>query len=238
MKYKILIVEGGEFRKNDLKETLESCGYQVVGLHDNATSVYELLRVNPNVDLVLIDISVKGEQSGIDFAKWVRKEFDIPIVFNARYFDDDTVLQSFDIQPDGYIVQPYSRVGLSLTLKLALLRFERKSKVPNNNISIQIRDKGYSVLLESKDIVMAQADGLYTKITTTKKSYMIRDILKNFEGKLPAEEFIRIHKSYVVNKNFIESFNSKKLLINNQYLPIRRGLYTPLKEILNRNLKE
>src|SRR5690606_24061487 len=132
--------------------------------------------------------------------------------------------KALETRPDGYIIKPYTMQGINATIKLALKRFESKSlKSQKDNISIQIRDKGYLVLLDPKEIVLAQADGLYTKVTTTTKTYMIRDILKNFEGKLPEEEFIRLHNSYLVNKNFIESFNAKKLLINNTYIPLRRG---------------
>ncbi|WP_332912485.1 LytTR family DNA-binding domain-containing protein [Algoriphagus boritolerans] len=71
-------------------------------------------------------------------------------------------------------------------------------------------DKGYLVPVPYSEIVYLKADGLYTKVYTKAKSYLVRDILKSFEEKLPADIFLRVHKSFLVNISFIASFNAKK----------------------------
>jgi two-component system, LytTR family, response regulator LytT len=53
------------------------------------------------------------------------------------------------------------------------------------------------------EIVYLKADGLYTKVYTRAKSYIVRDILKGFEDKLPSSQFLRVHKSYLVNSAYI-----------------------------------
>lgn len=234
MNTKIFIIESNIWYAKNITKMLEMYGYQVVGVRDNATEAFQVLKENPQIELVLMDILINGEENGIDLAKLIRKNFELPIVYNTRLSDDDSFNKAYETRPDGYIIKPFSIENLDVTIKLALKNFQQKfQETAKSNVRIPVRDKGCLVLLEPKDIILAKADGLYTKIVTPKKPYIARGILKSFEAKLVENGFIRVHKSYLINVNFIESFNSKKLLINNDYIPIRRGLYNILKEILH-----
>ena len=234
MKREILIIESDARLAQNISKRLEKSGYQVAGIRDNASDSFEFLKQHPNIDLVLLEIALNGEENGIDLAKKIRENFDLPIVYNTRLSDDDSFNKAFETHPDGYVVKTSSMKNLNATLKFTFKKFTEKSpERPIGNIRIPVRDKGCLVLLDPKQIILAKADGLYTKITTTNKPYMVRGILKNYEDKLSKYGFIRVHKSYLVNINFIQSFNSKKLLIQNEYIPIKRGLYNTLKEILH-----
>ncbi|MFN3803024.1 LytR/AlgR family response regulator transcription factor [Belliella pelovolcani] len=81
------------------------------------------------------------------------------------------------------------------------------------------------------DILFLKADGLYTKVYTKTKTYVIRDILKDVLGDLPSSSFVRVHKSYLVNIKHINSFNSKELIIEDHTIPIRRGFYRELHQL-------
>ncbi len=63
---------------------------------------------------------------------------------------------------------------------------------------------------------------------TKAKSCLTRDILKSFGEKPPSEQFLRVHKPFLVNIGFIASFNAKKTNLGDANIPIRRGLYREL----------
>lgn len=105
-------------------------------------------------------------------------------------------------------------------------------EVIDNTSILEVRDRGFNVFLKSRDIIMAKADGLYTKIFTSDKSYVVPVILKNVEEKLSNDNFLRVHKSFLINTNFIFSFNGKFLTVGDYTVPIRRGMFTHLKKLL------
>ncbi|MCA1758650.1 MAG: response regulator, partial [Bacteroidales bacterium] len=79
-KYKILIVEDEILVATDIQESLESLGYTVQGIADTGLKAIEAVE-NKLPDLILMDINLKGEMTGIEAAKIISKESDVPIIY-------------------------------------------------------------------------------------------------------------------------------------------------------------
>ncbi|WP_209328823.1 LytR/AlgR family response regulator transcription factor [Lunatimonas salinarum] len=94
--------------------------------------------------------------------------------------------------------------------------------------AIFIRDKGCLTKVAYPDIVYLKGDGNYTTLVTAKKTYSLRNILKEFEEILPEELFIRIHKSYIVNLEQIATISPKELCVANEKVPVGRTYYQAL----------
>jgi len=231
----VVLVEDDHELAINLRELLDSLGFYVSAVFDNAIGALEFIKFN-KVDLLILDILINGEIDGISLATEIKKKISIPIVFITAYSDNNIIRRVIEIYPDGYLLKPFTKESLKTTLMLSLTNFQKRSKkkieLKEDEVSIQIRDKGFISLIPVSEILYAQADGLYTKVFTAKKAYMIRDILKDVEARLPSSIFLRVHKSYLVNKNAIESFNGKVLQIRGIQIPIRRGYFKMLKEIL------
>ncbi|GAB2626518.1 response regulator [Belliella aquatica] len=227
----ILIVEDEFDLALNIKEILENFGYNVVGIHPEAQTALTFLETS-KVDLILMDIQIKGEMDGIDLCYTIKDKYNIPIIFLTAYSDQTYLDRISNVIYDGYLLKPFKAESLKTAIYLAL-----KSKPyaisPKDygNLNLKIRDKGYLVPIPLNDILYLKADGLYTKIITTVKSYTVRDILKDLQEKLPDKLFIRPHKSYLVNVNKIISFNSKELIIKDTNIPIRRGFFKVLSEL-------
>jgi len=233
---KILLVEDDIDLAYNLKELLENLNFTVVGIFDKSDLVLDYLKIN-KVDLLLADIMIKGDKDGIELARQVRLLYQMPIVFITAYSENEVLKRALEIEPDGYLLKPFNKENLKTTIALAFSSYNNRAGKPSSKIldnkTIQIRDKGFKLLISVDDIVVAKADGLYTKIFTKTKSYVVRDILKDIESKLPEEQFLRVHKSYVVNKKYIKSFNGKFVIVDDQFIPIRRGYFKVLKELMN-----
>ncbi len=91
--------------------------------------------------------------------------------------------------------------------------------------AIFIRHAGSLVKVKYSDILWLKADGNYTTLFARKAVYSVRNILKNLEDILPAHEFMRIHKSYIVRIDEIESINSKDLKVAGDLIPVGRTYY-------------
>jgi two-component system, LytTR family, response regulator LytT len=233
---KILLVEDEIDLAYNLKELLENLDFTVVGIFEKSDLVLDYLKIN-KVDIILTDIMLKGKQDGIELARQIKSQFQMPIVFITAYSDNEVLKSALEVEPDGYLLKPFNKENLNTTIALAFNNFNSKigknvRSVVANNV-IQIRDKGFKLLIPIDDIIVAKADGLYTKIITKNKSYLVRYILKDVKEKLPENQFMRVHKSFIVNKNYIDSFNSKFIMIKDQMVPIRRGYFKVLKNIKN-----
>lgn len=235
MSRKILIVEDEYDLALNLKEQVVKLGFIVPAVFDNAKETLAYLEMH-QVDLLLVDVMITGAMDGIELVDKVNQKWDLPIIFSTAYADNSIFSKALRVKPEGYLVKPYKMDDLKTTLMLAFSKVDRTEKKGSNSSSLlKVREKGFTVFLSSNDIIMAKADGLYTKIFTSEKSYVMRDILKDVEEKLPEKVFLRVHKSYLINTRFIASFNGKFAKVGEYIVPLRRGLYTSLKKLLYDN---
>jgi DNA-binding LytR/AlgR family response regulator len=94
--------------------------------------------------------------------------------------------------------------------------------------AIFIRDKGCLTKVRFLDIMYLKGDGNYTTLVTKSKSYSLRNILKEFEELLPGDLFIRIHKSYIINVNEINTISPKEVMVSDDKVPVGRTYYQNL----------
>lgn len=230
---KILIVEDEEELASNIAEILTGLDYHVEAIVDNAQSAMEFMDGNL-VDLVLMDILIKGDVDGIDLAYQIREKYDLPIVFSTAYSGTEFLERISSEIHEGYLLKPFTMDSLKAAVFFGLKRHEEKPTNSNKSRgSLKVMDKGYLVPIPFNELLYLKADGLYTKVFTKVKSYLVRDILKGFEDKLPEEQFIRVHKSFLINVNHVTSFNAKKINLGEVSIPIRRGLYKELIEKLH-----
>ena len=78
-----------------------------------------------------------------------------------------------------------------------------------------------------------EALGDYVKFVTEKDTFVVLATMKSFEQQLPSDKFLRIHKSYIVNLEKVERYNSKNIEIDKQQLPLSRHKKTNLIEALS-----
>ncbi|MEX2511664.1 MAG: LytTR family DNA-binding domain-containing protein [Cyclobacteriaceae bacterium] len=101
-----------------------------------------------------------------------------------------------------------------------------------NNILIKdaifIRDKGCLKKIHFSNIIYLKGDGNYTNLLTRDRAYSLRNILKEFEDLLPDDLFIRIHKSFIVNLNEINTISPKEITVLNEKVPVGRTYYQHL----------
>ncbi|MBO3117946.1 response regulator transcription factor [Winogradskyella sp. DF17] len=127
MKAKILIVEDEGLIAEDIKYQLEELGHTVFGIVMNGDRALDAI-ANPNLDLVLLDINIKGSLSGIDLAKIIKEKYKIPYVFLTASTDDETLNKAKNTLPYGYIVKPFNKLDLKVNIDVALHKFNSEKE--------------------------------------------------------------------------------------------------------------
>ncbi|QDH80757.1 LytTR family transcriptional regulator [Echinicola soli] len=97
-----------------------------------------------------------------------------------------------------------------------------------------VRDKGCLRRVKFKNVLWLKGDGNYTTLVTKDKVYSLRNILKEFEAILPEEEFVRIHKSYLVRLDRITTISPKEVTIEQERVPVGRTYYQKLIHGINK----
>lgn len=120
---RILIVEDEPVIVLDIEESLIALGYEVVAVADCAEAALAAIdQTHP--DLVLMDIQLRGDQTGIEIANQVWQQYHLPVVFLTAHADEATLAQMGTVQLFGYIVKPFEIRDLRVVLEVALRRYQ------------------------------------------------------------------------------------------------------------------
>ena len=125
---RVLIVEDEEVIAGEIRSVLAHLGYSIVGI---ATSGEEAItRTEATTpDLVLMDIFLEGDMDGINAAAQIRNRFDIPVIYLTGHDEATIVQQIKGTEPFGYILKPFNRRELHITIEIALCRHDMESKL-------------------------------------------------------------------------------------------------------------
>lgn len=109
---------------------------------------------------------------------------------------------------------------------------EKRSSITESKLLVKdavfVRHEGNLVKVKFEDILWLKGDGNYTTLITKKTVFSVRNILKEFESVLPQDQFIRIHKSYIVQVSEIQAINPKEVKVGNDLVPVGRTYYQHL----------
>lgn len=135
-KVNILIVEDERITATHTKKILEKFGYQVKELVDSGEEAINKVE-ELDVDLVLMDINLKGKMDGIEAAEIIRNRFGIPVIFISAYSDEKTIQRAKLTEPSGFIVKedikllnkPFDKNELQTTIEITLYRSRIEKRI-------------------------------------------------------------------------------------------------------------
>lgn len=219
-KKKILIVEDQLIITMDLEYMLEELGYDICGVCTNYDdAIFAIKTTKP--DLILVDIILYGEKTGIDLAHEINNTYHIPFIYLTSHADRSTIDAAKSTNPAGYIVKPFNRNDVYASIEIALNQVESREE----SQSIFLPDGKHKTKIAMDDMIYAHAEGNYTTFITTNKKIVLRKCLKEVaETILTNKKFVRIHKSYLINTDAIRARSASNILLNNgENLPLGRA---------------
>ena len=116
-----LIVEDEALIAEELRERLSRLGFIVVAAVDSAEEAIAIA-ISEHLDLVLMDIRLRGQKDGVQAAREIRSQVDVPIVYLTAHSDRFTVNAAKRTEHDGFILKPFHRGELQSTIDVALQR--------------------------------------------------------------------------------------------------------------------
>ncbi|HEY5406044.1 MAG TPA: LytTR family DNA-binding domain-containing protein [Ginsengibacter sp.] len=183
----------------------------------NATEAFYFLQENP-VDLVLLDIEMPG-MNGIELTKNLGTNGPLIIFTTSK---KDYAVEAFELNVADYIVKPVTPARFTQAIEKAreILASNSEEYKINEEEFIFIRDSNVIRRLKIGEILFAEAMGDYVKLHTPQKFYAIHSTLKAVEARLPSSNFLRVHRSYIVAINKIDTIHEGSIIIGDKSLPV------------------
>jgi DNA-binding LytR/AlgR family response regulator len=212
---------------------LSKLGYEVSGIVPRGEEAIIHIREN-QPDIVLLDINLKGELDGIETAKLMQQEFNIPIIYLTANADDAHFNRAKETKPAAFISKPFKKLDLQRAIELTVSRIIEKQENKNNpvenpdapfilNDRIFVKYQENMVKIFINDIYYIEADRNYCRIFSKDKEYLLVMTLKDMNEKLPANHFLRIHRSYIVNVSHVDEVGSSHVEVSGKTIPLNKS---------------
>jgi len=214
-KLHILIVDDEQAARKKIRAYLDDMDEDhAIAEAENGLQALEHIKSNP-VDLVFLDIQMP-RMTGFEVLEAVGVADMPPVIFVTAY--DQFAIDAFEVQALDYLLKPFDAPRFQKAYDRALKHLQQKNNQAALLTSLlsQIgKDKKYLQRLivnvgeryffvDSRDMVFLSAEEKYVKIHTMKESFLTRDTLNSMEQRLDPDRFRRIHRSHIINLNFVK----------------------------------
>lgn len=216
-----IIVDDEPLAREELQTMVKELSeLEVSAVFSNALSALEFLKTN-TVDLIFLDIEMP-KLNGLEFAAQISGQ--TLIIFTTAY--THYALKSYELDALDYLLKPIEPSRLekaiqkSLTYKKLLTESAKNTFEGSNEDFLMIKSERRYHKINFKNIRFIEGLKDYVVIYTQKEKLITAMNLKNIHQKLPAQTFLRVSKSYVVNVSFIDSFDNHTIYIDDFEIPI------------------
>lgn len=210
----------------------KSTSLSLVGIFNDSVAARNILTKRRDIDLIILDIEMP-EMDGFDFIGSLDSPPNIIIVSSAVEY----ALKAFDFNVVDYLLKPVTYGRFCKAIDKAIRYFSRKEPTNTGDEEIFIKKGSSLVKLKLKDIIYIEALENYVTLNTRDDRFTIHFTMKAIENQLPSGVFIRVHRSYIINKSMIQSIkeNSLDLVVGDtmKSIPVGKSFRDTLLDDIN-----
>lgn len=233
MSIRSMIIDDEPLARKGLKEYVADAGFlELVGEFDSPLKATELL-ASGQVQLLFLDIQMP-RITGLDYFKSLQHP--PPVIFTTAY--PQYALEGFEVNALDYLVKPFS---FERFLKAAL-KAKEYYEVRDTNTREAVASDFFFIKADNRlvkivfdEVLFVEALQNYVTIHTPAKKYMTYLTFKAVEDYLPADKFLKVHKSYIVAASKIDSIEANDIRIGQHHIPISRNQKEEVMEKLLKN---
>jgi two-component system response regulator LytT len=210
-------------------------GLKLSGEFDNPIDASEYLK-DEKVDLIFVDIQMP-DLSGIEFTRLMEKG--PKVIFTTAY--EKYALDGYKLEIVDYLLKPFSYEeflkAVQKVEKLIALEQNATIKVDANSEFLFLKSDYKIKRLNFNDILYIEGLKDYVKVYTRNQPKPVLSLttLKSLEAKLPANRFMRVHRSFIVNLEKIDTIERSRIIFGKTYIPVSDQYKEKFQEYLNKN---
>ncbi|WP_312207861.1 LytR/AlgR family response regulator transcription factor [Epilithonimonas hominis] len=217
-----IIIDDEPLARAEMRSLIkEASTIEILGDFSNALTALEFLKTN-DIDLIFLDIEMPLV-TGLEFAEQLPKQS--LIIFTTAY--SQYALKSYELDAIDYLLKPIEKHRLEKAIQKAELYNQLLSQSTikntiesNTNDFLFIKSDRRFYKLNFDEIKFIEGLKDYVVIHTKTQKLITAMNLKTTHQKLPAQNFLRVSKSYVVNINFIDSFDNHNIFVDESEIPL------------------
>ena len=187
----------------------KSSALNLLGTFSDSVEARNILTQRKDIDLVILDIQMP-ELNGFDFIGSLDNPPNIIIVSSAEEY----ALKAFDFNVVDYLLKPVSYGRFLKAIDKTVRYFSRKESNSTVDEEIFLKKGSSLVKLKLGDIIFIEALENYVTLNTNNDKFTIHFTMKAIESQLPSSVFIRVHRSYIINKSMIQTIKENSLDLN------------------------
>lgn len=224
MNIKCIVIDDEPLARKGILEYISQVEFlQLEGVYDDAGKLYALLE-EKEIDLLLLDIELP-RLSGIDFIKSLKKS---PLVIFITAYPD-YALQGFELDVVDYLMKPvpFPRFLKAVNKAREILCSRQPEKLSSFREMVDyffVKENGRYTKVHFEEVLFVEALQNYVAIHTTGKKLLSYNTMTQFEKQLPGNLFMRIHKSYLVSLQKIDSIEGSQVGIKAFKIPCSRNI--------------
>ena len=227
MKLRSIIVDDSTMQRIAIAKLVNNHpNLAMVAEFSNAIEAKKAIKSN-DIDLIFLDVEMPII-NGFDLLESLDNPPQVILITgNPNY-----ALKAFDYDVTDYLHKPITLTRFEASVKRAVAKYEQMNKVTEDEGYIFVKSNLRQRKVVLNDIKWIEGLGDYIKLVTIEGNVVILSTMKSFEQKLPKDKFLRIHKSYIVNLEKVQKFNSKNVEVAGRQVPLSRNKKTELAEAL------
>ncbi len=184
----------------------KSTALNLVGTFSDSIEARDVLTKRQDIDLVILDIQMPN-MDGFDFIRSLDFPPNIILISSSEEF----ALKAFDFNVVDFLLKPVTYGRFCKAIDKTIRYFSRKESAPSGDEEIFIKKGSSLVKLKLTEIIYIEALENYVTLNTNNDRFTIHFTMKAIENQLPSGVFIRVHRSFIINKSMIQSIKENTL---------------------------
>jgi len=184
----------------------KSTALNLVGTFSDSIEARDVLTKRQDIDLVILDIQMPN-MDGFDFIRSLDFPPNIILISSSEEF----ALKAFDFNVVDFLLKPVTYGRFCKAIDKTIRYFSRKELAPSGDEEIFIKKGSSLVKLKLTEIIYIEALENYVTLNTNNDKFTIHFTMKAIENQLPSGVFIRVHRSFIINKSMIQSIKENTL---------------------------
>lgn len=220
MKINCIVVDDSSIQRLTITKLVnDNPNLELVGEFSNAVEAKNCI-TNKKVDLVFLDIEMPVI-NGFDLLDGLKSKPQVIFITSKAEY----AVKAFDYAATDYLHKPITRERFNQAVKkaISMISLSKENGGEEESPHIFIKSNLKKLKIYISRIKWIEAYGDYVKVITEEDNHLVLSTMKSFENELPKEKFIRVHKSFIVNIDKIEKFNSKFAEIGPHKIPLSRN---------------
>jgi two-component system, LytTR family, response regulator LytT len=221
----IIILEDELIIAEHLKDLVESFGHKVIAIAQGKTEFFAAIE-NSLPDVALLDINIRGKHQGIEIAEKIKMKYHFLHIYITSFSDRKLIDVAAKTEPVSYIVKPFKESEVYAALQIA----SENLKIKENEPYLLIKSNNKTIKIYASEIYFIKSDNIYIELHTKQGRFLERTSLEKFLESYKFQNLIRVHRSYIVNRNHIKALKSSSIILDQYEIPVSRKYQKAIRE--------